>query len=283
MSPSLRAVGLFDVILQSRGVGALEALKNGLPRWGIEAFAAVTHLGDSAVLLALAFLAYLAYDRRDGAFVLGVLLVGFAVTIATKSWFGLPRPPVELRYVPETGLGFPSGHAVGATVAWGSLAVALDRLSTASRRALIAGVVVLAVSLSRVVIGVHYLIDVVAGVAAGLVVLAVAVRWLRDDPLRLFALGGGISVLAVAVSGGVVESFALLGGTLGAITAWQVVEPVAQPYGRQGLLAVGGGSVLLAGSIAVLDPRSALAFAGAVVLAIGVLLAPLARQRWLPA
>lgn len=283
MSSWLQAVVLSDVILQSRGVGAVEALQDALPRWGLETFAAVTHLGDSAVLLALAFLAYLAYDRRDGAFVLGVLLVGFAVTVVTKSWFGLPRPPMELQYIPETGLGFPSGHALGATAAWGSLAVALDRISTASRRGFVAGVVVLAVSLSRVVIGVHYLVDVVAGVAVGIVVLAVAVRWLRDEPLSLFGLGGGISVFAVVVSGGLIESFALLGGTLGASTAWQVVEPAAQPYGRQGLLAIGGLGVLLAGSLAVLDPRSAVAFAGAGVIAMGVLLAPLARQRWFPA
>ena len=269
-------------VLQTRGVGLLPALRETLPVWVLELFAAVTHLGDTEVLLGLAFLAYLAYDRRDGAFVLGLLLVGFAVTVALKAAFGLPRPPVELQYVRYDGFGFPSGHALGSTVGWGGLAVALERVSTRRRRALAAGTVVAVVALSRVVIGVHYLVDVVAGVAIGLVVLAVATRWLREEPLGLFALAGGASAVAVATSGASIESVALVGGVVGALWAWQVVDPAARPYGRMGVLAAGGvGVVAAGGAAAALDTVTALAFAGAALLAVAVLLAPLARERWL--
>lgn len=281
MSATAAPALAFDVVLQSRGVGVLQALRTTLPPWVVEVFAALTHLGDSAVLIALASLAYLAYDRRDGAFVLGVLLVGFAVTVVLKAWFGLPRPPVELQYVTETGLGFPSGHALGSTVAWGGLAVALERVSTARRRALAAGTVVTLVSVSRVVIGVHYLVDVVAGVAVGLVVLAVAARWLRQAPLGLFVLAGAVSVLAVATAGVTFESIALVGGAVGALLGWQVVEPAARPFGRSGVLVAGGAGVVGIGGAVAFDPASALTFTAAAVLATGLLLAPLGPGRWL--
>ncbi len=283
MSPPSSAGLVFEVALQTRGVGAIEGLQGTLPRWGLEAFAAATRLGDVAVLIGLAYLAYLAYDRHDGAFVLGALLLGFAVTVAAKHWFGLPRPPAELQYVAETGLGFPSGHAIGSTVAWGSLAVVLERVSTARRRAVAAGIVVVTVSLSRVAIGVHYLVDVVVGVAVGLVVLGVAVRWLRDEPLGLLGLAGGVAALAVAISGGAVESFALLGGVAGGLTGWQIVEPGDRPFGQRGVFASGGVGVVLAGGLAVNDPTAALVFAGAALLAIGLIVAPRAGDRWLPA
>lgn len=269
------------IVLQSRGIGALEALQEGLPTWGIEAFTAVTHLGDTAVLLAVAALVYLLYDRRSGAFVLGVLIAGFAITVGAKAWFAWPRPPVELRYVAESGLGFPSGHAVGATVAWGAVALVLDGVWTRKHRAVAAAVVVAAVSLSRVVIGVHYLVDVVAGVAVGLVVLLVAARWGRDEPVALFGAAAGLAALAVVVSGAVVESVALLGAATGAITTWQVVEPRDRPFGQQGILAAGGGVVVLAAAVALVAPRMALAFAGSAIGMAAVLVAPVPLARLL--
>lgn len=277
MSPAPGATLATGIVLQGRGVGVLEALQGSLPAWLLDAFAAVTYLGDAAVLLTLAALVYLAVDRRAGAFVLGAVFAGFAVTLAAKAWFALPRPPVELQYVAETGLGFPSGHAVGATVAWGAMALVLEPVWTRRRRAVVAGVVVAAVAVSRVAIGVHYLVDVVVGVLVGLAVLGVAARWTRDEPLGLFGLAGGLAAVAVAVSGASVESVALLGACAGAVTAWQVVDPADRPFGRQGVLASGGGGILLAAGGAVIDLSTGLAFGGAALLTAGVLLVPLAR------
>lgn len=271
----------FDLVLQTRGVGAIEGLRAVLPRWAVEAFAAATHLGDTAVLVALATLVYLAYDRQAGAFVLGALLAAFGVIVALKALFAAPRPPAELQVVAESGFGFPSGHALDSTVAWGAMAVAMDRLWDARRRFAVAGVVVAAVALSRVVIGVHYLVDVVVGVAVGLVVLGVAARWLREEPLQLFGLGAGLAVVAVAVSGASVDAVALLGATVGGVGAWQVAEPEDRPFGRRGPLAAGGvGVVVAAGAVAV-DVQAALAFAAAGLTAVAVILAPLGRERWL--
>lgn len=281
MSPRVPDALASDVVLQGRGVGAIEAIRAAFPAWAIEAFAAVTHLGDAVVLVALAVVVYLAYDREAGAFVLGALLVAFGVVVALKAWFAWPRPPDDLHFVAQTGFGFPSGHALDATVGWGATALALDRLWDARRRFAVAGVVIGAVALSRVVIGVHYVADVVAGVAIGLVVLAVAARRGREAPLQLFGLAGGLAVVAVVVSGGSRESVALLGATVGAVGAWQIAAPEDRPFGRRGPLAAAGvGVAVVAGATAV-DPRAALSFAIAGVTAVAILTAPAARARWL--
>jgi len=76
------------------------------------------------------------------------------------------------------GPGFPSGHALGTTMVWGGVALILDQ-GTRRARAAVAGTVVALVSLSRLVLGVHYAVDVVVGVALGLLALG-ALYWLTD-------------------------------------------------------------------------------------------------------
>lgn len=268
------------VLFQPRGVDGLQAVHERLPRWAVEAFAAVTHLGDPGVLLALAVLAYLASDRRAGGIVAGALFAGFALTIGLKAWFAVPRPPSELQYVTETGFGFPSGHALGATVGWGALAAVLEDLWTRRRRAVAAAVVVVAVSLSRVVVGVHYPVDVVAGVGIGLVVLAIAAGWLREEPFALFVLAAVLAGAAVVLTGGGLESAALLGGCLGTATAWLETERVDRPWTGPGVMA--GVVVTALGGIALagVGPVVALVFGAAALLAAVVVLAPTAGDRW---
>jgi membrane-associated phospholipid phosphatase len=83
-----------------------------------------------------------------------------------------------------TGASFPSGHTAWATAIFGLLAV----LAVQRRRWGIAAMCLLVVSSmgpSRVLLGVHWLSDVVAGYAVGLVwlivLLVVGIRWARAD------------------------------------------------------------------------------------------------------
>jgi membrane-associated phospholipid phosphatase len=70
--------------------------------------------------------------------------------------------------------GFPSGHATMSTLVYGGLALVHRRHvpSEGTVAAALAALVVLAVSLSRVVLGVHYLGDVLVGLLVGAVALA---------------------------------------------------------------------------------------------------------------
>lgn len=168
----------------TRGIGGIEALRSLLPPWAIDAFAVLTTLGDTAFLLAVFLMLYWFYDRDQGAIALAVFLGGVLLITGLKTAFALPRPPASLREVAEGGYGFPSGHAFGATVGFGLLALVL-RTPRRPLRIGLAAVAVLVVSASRVAIGVHYVVDVVAGIALGLGYLAVAwhVAWPRKQAL----------------------------------------------------------------------------------------------------
>lgn len=281
MMPLPTPAGAVAVAADSRGAGLIQLLQDALPRWVMEAFAAATYLGDSAVLLALAALVYYGYERAEGAFVLGTLFAGFALVIATKAWFGLPRPPRTLQFVAETGYGFPSGHAVGVTVGWGALAIALEDLWTGRRRLSVAAIVIGTVALSRVVIGVHYLVDVVVGIGVGLVVLGASARWLRRSPVAVFGAAGGLAAISVALDGGSIQSVALFGACVGALIAWQLIEPPDRPFGRGGVLATAGAGVVIGTVTAYLAPVTALTFGAGATVTAGLLLLPAVRSVWL--
>jgi membrane-associated phospholipid phosphatase len=168
----------------TRAIGGIEALRSLLPPWAIDAFAVLTTLGDTAFLLAILLALYWFYDRDQGAIALAVFLGGVLLITGLKTAIGLPRPPESVRAVAEGGYGFPSGHAFGATVGFGLLALVFRRPRRSLRIAL-AAAAVLIVATSRVAIGVHYAVDVIAGVAVGLAYLAVAwhVAWPRREAL----------------------------------------------------------------------------------------------------
>lgn len=168
----------------SRGVGGIEALRSLLPPRAVDVFALLTTLGDTAFLLVIFLALYWFYDRDQGAIALAVFLGGVLLVTGLKTAFGLPRPPESLRVVAEDGYGFPSGHAFGATVGFGLLALVFRTPRRSLRVALATGAVIL-VSVSRVVIGVHYAVDVAAGVGVGLAYLSVAwhLAWPRRERL----------------------------------------------------------------------------------------------------
>ena len=93
-----------------------------------------------------------------------------------KFLFDRPRPPTSLQLVPETGLGFPSGHAMAALVI-GAVAVYVlslrrpERWGGSWKAKVRIGLVVFAlvflVGLGRIYMGAHYPSDVLAGWALG--------------------------------------------------------------------------------------------------------------------
>lgn len=144
------------------------------------AVARVSELGSLgvAVLPVLAGAAVLAVSRRPGAAV--ALALGFIALFAAvdliKEEVGRPRPPL-LGPSPTTD-SFPSGHAAYAT-AWTAVAVTLARLRLAGlprwlRVAAVAGGIAATAlcGLTRLLLGVHYWSDVVAGWGLGLAIFA---------------------------------------------------------------------------------------------------------------
>ena len=178
------------------------ALHNALD--GAEGFwLALTLLGrDEVYIVVLALYAWLI--NPVGMRALGVAFsVSYLVNTALKYGLNLGRPFLERPDVASDaaratagGSGFPSGHAQITATLWLGMAWQL----WAQRRARwvwwVAGTVTLLVALSRLVLGVHYPLDVLAGLLLGLIFAGLA---LASLPLTL-AWKWGVPLLALLVA-----------------------------------------------------------------------------------
>jgi undecaprenyl-diphosphatase len=129
----------------------------------------LSYAGRLGILWILVALVLCAAYRRWGVFALTVIAVALADWSATalKALIDRPRPP--LRYAePKTlvpmphDASFPSGHAATSFACAGTLAPFVSRRGQIVLYVLAAGI-----AYSRVYVGVHYPLDVVAGAAIG--------------------------------------------------------------------------------------------------------------------
>ena len=123
-----------------------------------------------AVALGAAYVAW--RGRRRLALYLAVTAIGGGlVDTAVKVLVNRPRPDVHAALVHALGKSFPSGHAMSSTVTYGALLlVFLPALSRRGRIAAFAATVtlLLAIGMSRLMLGVHFVSDVLAGYILGL-------------------------------------------------------------------------------------------------------------------
>lgn len=205
---------------------------------------AVTELGGQSVLMFLLATLFWLSSRRRNALVIAYALAGASLLLAIKAALGLPRPPAELFLKPleSDTYGFPSGHAFISVVVYGGLVSAYDRVD--DYRAVIgAGTLILLISLSRVVLGVHYLGDVIVGVGLGIVFLAGMDRATRGEPRRAFAIAVVLSLPAVAIVGTVAEVLLGFGGSIGGFLASSRIEQLPHYRSRlEGAVLVVAGS-----------------------------------------
>ncbi|HSP15809.1 MAG TPA: phosphatase PAP2 family protein [Thermoanaerobaculia bacterium] len=143
-------------------------------------FAAMSVIGGPVVLGLITGLlaAVLAIQRRFrwAAYVAVTVAGGGVVLIELKTYFARARPALAEMLRQAHGYSFPSGHAMGATVALGAYTyLALRVLKTWRQKAAaiaFAITFVLAIASSRVYLGVHWLSDIAAGISAGLLWVA---------------------------------------------------------------------------------------------------------------
>jgi undecaprenyl-diphosphatase len=143
---------------------------------------AITTLGDAVPLLTiLIFLGVVVPVRWGGGWRVLALpsistAVAFAAATGIKNLTERARPPESGWAGTATGFAFPSGHAASATAGYMVLAVLVSALMpTARQRGFVLGAgvcVSLLIGVSRVVLGVHWPTDVLAGWALGTTVAA---------------------------------------------------------------------------------------------------------------
>src|SRR5690606_27048484 len=139
----------------------------------------VTNLGSEQVYVASLILAFVVIDARAGRSLAIIFLSGMCLNLVMKLAFSTQRPfdidpavarsPAAVETAP--GASFPSGHSQGAMTFWGTAATFVRR----SWFTLLAAVLVGVIAVSRLYLGVHLPIDVIAGLVIGMLVIVVGV------------------------------------------------------------------------------------------------------------
>ena len=150
----------------------LQANLSGHPDWRYIA-TLVTHLGGWKLLTALtlgaAAVLVLRQRYKDAAVVIATILVGRLLVELQKLAFERPRPDALLRLVEVDSFSFPSGHAANSMIACLAIAMALASASKWRGYALAMALALsAAIGLTRVLLGVHWPSDVVAGWSFGI-------------------------------------------------------------------------------------------------------------------
>ncbi len=260
------------------------AIREAFPEAYADLVVFVTDLGGTTILMFLLATGYWLTRRRETALVISYAIAGVGLILALKATFGMPRPPEEYFLVASEGdgYGFPSGHAFAATVVYGGLVSAFDR--TRDLRAVAgATTLIVLVALSRVVLGVHYLGDVIAGVVLGVAFLLGMNRVTGGDPRRGFAVALALALPALVVVGATEDTLIALGGSIGGLLASSRIDdlPALRSRLEGAVLSVGGVTFVAAvkGLEAVVAGLAPALVALYVVLLAGILLAPEAVDR----
>ncbi|MFW6384361.1 MAG: phosphatase PAP2 family protein [Halodesulfurarchaeum sp.] len=184
-----------------RDLGITEALAPAVPEPLVGLLVVVTALG-APKLIAVAATAGAAVGVGSKRIEWGrarrflvALTLALSASIFLKRGLAMPRPPTALMAVPKDGYGFPSGHA---TAAAGLVTALLGTLSRRERwQVALAMAFVAVVAATRVLLGVHYLGDVLAGILLGVSAAALGLAFEKRRPRT--AVVGAVVVAAAAL------------------------------------------------------------------------------------
>lgn len=252
----------------------VEFVRDLAPIWLVLLLTALSFLGSTFYQLPVLIAFYTINASNRALTWLGIVLGSYSFRSLLKHANDVDRPPVDPPLASEAlpwvirpayehpaeiaTTSFPSGHAIAATVLWGLVVMDTSFRTRGQRFALAAGVITI-VAVSRVVLGAHYVEDVVAGVFFGGLFLW-GVLWLRNrsaNPVTavftlVFAISLLVAVFSVSTTGSAVLGTCV--GVLAVHNAGRVRSIVGRLQGRTiagafGITAVGSGAVLAVSNI----------------------------------
>jgi undecaprenyl-diphosphatase len=137
-----------------------------------------TPVGLCVILAVVVTLLLLRRRWRWAAYLVVTCGLGGLMNLELKRYFARDRPELAEALRQAHGYSFPSGHAMGSTIVFGALAYlafrVLHRWRQRAAAIAFAATMILSISVSRIYLGVHWVSDVGAGIAAGLVWLLCA-------------------------------------------------------------------------------------------------------------
>lgn len=159
----------------------IELLQGLFTGFGVHIATLMTYLGEKLVTIAIPIVIYWCIDKEFGRYMGFSLCTGSVfnsmlknVVLRRRPYFDNPsikclKPPeadADIYDITVQSYSFPSGHSSNSAITFGGLAV-----YTKDRRLLAVAIILpLLVALSRVILGVHYPTDVLAGLALGVAV-----------------------------------------------------------------------------------------------------------------
>ena len=142
-------------------------------------FKAITYLGEPVVFLVITIILFLTYSKKLAKNLLLSLLFSYYVNEWVKDIFQDERPDTNIDPSEDYGLiepsyGFPSGHSQTAVAYWGYLGNEFkdkNKYKEIPIIPVILSCIIFLVAISRVIIGVHDLQDIIGGLLIGIGVL----------------------------------------------------------------------------------------------------------------
>lgn len=193
-----------------------------LGSWLTPVMKTITLLGQEDFFIIAIVVIYWLFDRRIGMRIGILLLVSNGINAILKLAFHAPRPFWIDTHVQamtdEPSFGFPSGHTQNATSTWGGLLLPLKRgWATA-----VFCLVVVLVGVSRLYLGMHFLVDVAGGMVFGLLTVAIYMKfedrlgtWISRLTFRQLVLAALLCSLAFIL---------LFGGVYLTLGGWQAPD-----------------------------------------------------------
>jgi undecaprenyl-diphosphatase len=170
---------LLAMVRQEKGLSGVDAsaaewAADHATELSTDVLTVVTHFGGTLVVVTLTLIAFAFESRRQPSralfWFLLLVVAGQSIIANTIKWaVDRARPDFE-QLASFSSASFPSGHATTAAATYAALALVLGRGRTVSTRASLAGgaaAIAVAVAATRVLLGVHWVTDVAAGLALG--------------------------------------------------------------------------------------------------------------------
>jgi len=222
-------------------------------------FKAITYLGEPIVFIVIVAVFYITYDKKFAKNIAVSLLITLYLNELFKNIFKDPRPgtnvdldeitPENPAGLIETSYGFPSGHTQSAVGNWGYIAYHFKDKPKPLVVPIIMAIITFLVAISRMIIGVHDLQDVVGGFFFGLVALLLFIYLepIVSEKFNTLSMNAKIIIF-------VISSLALfLLGVLLFPTSGTDLLPVPVAFTDTGNFAIVGGVILGFGVAYVLE------------------------------
>ncbi len=149
-------------------IGVVEYIQDVLG-WAAPFFRMITELGSELFFIGLVLSGFWAFKKRETIITGFVLITSLIINYWLKVIIANPRPDASYGYQGYSDVNYstPSGHAQNSTSLFGWIGLKVKKFYAI----IIAAVLATLIGISRVVLGVHYLEDVLLGWGIGILII----------------------------------------------------------------------------------------------------------------